>query len=67
MGWGIKAFSDLYELAREDIDNNCLVLFPKDCTCEFEFGDFLCMSSKNNKSQLSTYLGNNVFRYASLG
>ena len=43
----IKVFFDFYELAREDVDSNW-VLFPKNCTCEFEFGDFVSMASKNN-------------------
>lgn len=49
-------FSDLYELAREDVDSNCFeFFFTKIVPVNFHLGIFSACSLKNNKSHFSTY------------
>lgn len=68
MEWDVKALSDLYELAREDIDELLLGLFSQRLPPDLNLGIFLCVSSKKTRkaSSLPT-LGIIVFEYASLG
>lgn len=67
MEWDVKALSDLYELARQDIDELLLGFFSRRLPLDLNLGIFSVCPLKNKKSQLFTYLGSNSIRICLFG